>query len=148
MGRFRITIAGLMGLVVAAAIGFAALREGNEVWASVTFAVTVIILLMAVSLLIYSRGAIRAGWLGFTLFGWAYFVFTFSSLWSGEHLAAPPLPTSWLLGLVHDQIHAKPQYIRNAHFNGAPGFISLPRTEHAVVGTAVHLEAGNDLLDG
>ena len=125
MRKFRFSISGLMGLVVAAAIGFAALREGSEAWASVTFTATAIILLMAFPVLIYSRGALRAACVGFTLFGWAYFAFTFSSWWSGEHLAAPPLPTKWLLGLVHDQIHAKPQYIPNPQFPGA-GFISIP----------------------
>ena len=125
MGKFRFSISALMGLVVAAAIGFAALREGSEAWASVTFTATAIILLMALPLLIYSRGAIRAAWVGFALFGWAFFAFTFSSWWSGEHLGAPPLPTKWLLGLVHDQIHAKPQYIPNPQYNGT-GFISFP----------------------
>jgi hypothetical protein len=124
MGKFRFTISGIMGLVVAAAIGFAALRDGSEAWASITFAATAIILLMAVSLVIYSRGATRAAWLGFTLFGWAYFVFIFG-WWSGEQLGVPPLPTKWLLGLVHDQIHAKPQYIPNPQYTGV-GFASLP----------------------
>jgi hypothetical protein len=124
MGKFRYSISALMGLVVAAAIWFAALREGSEAWASVIFAATVIILLMAIPLVIYSHGAIRATWVGFTLFGWAYFVFTFSP-WFGEHLSAPPLPTKWLLDLVHDQIHAKPQYIPNPQYNGA-AYVSLP----------------------
>jgi hypothetical protein len=117
MGKFRFTISALMGLVVAAAIGFAALREGSEAWASVTFTATAIILLMALPLLIYSRGAIRAAWVGFTLFGWAYLAFAFSS-WSRENLGTPPLPTKWLLEVVHDRIHAKPQYIPNPNYPG------------------------------
>jgi hypothetical protein len=125
MRKFRFSISGLMGLVVAAAIGFAALREGSEAWASVTFAATAIILLMAFPVLIYSRGALRAACVGFTLFSWAYFVFTFSSWWSGERIGAPPLPTTWLLGVVHDQIHAKPQLIPNPQYTGT-GFPSIP----------------------
>jgi hypothetical protein len=124
VAKLRFTILGLMGLVVAAAIGFAALREGSEAWASITFAATAIILLMALPLLIYSRGAIRAACVGFTLFGWAYFVFFFG-WWSGEGLGVPPLPTKWLLGLVHDQIHAKPQYIPNPQFTGV-SFGTIP----------------------
>ena len=123
MRKFRFSISALMGLVVAAAIGFAALREGSEVWASATFAATSLILLMALPLLIYSRGAMRAAWVGFTLFGWAYLAFAFSS-WSRENLGTPPLPTSWLLDVVHERIHAQPQYIPNPNYPGG-GFVSL-----------------------
>jgi hypothetical protein len=140
MGKFRFSISALMGLVVAAAIGFAALREGSEAWASAIFAATVIILLLAIPLVIYSHGAIRATWVGFTLFGWAYFALTFSS-WFGEHLSAPPLPTKWLLDVVHDQIHAKPQYIPNPQFNGG-NFVSLPGMNIPFVGQPYILKPG------
>ena len=119
MERIRFSISGLMGFIAIAAIGIVGLREGTEVWASLTFAVTTIALLMAFASLIYSQGAQRAGWAGFTLFGWIYLVFAFST-WSGESPGIPSLPTSWLLTTVHNRIHAQPQYIPNPNYTGSP----------------------------
>ena len=88
-------------------VGLVGLREGTEVWASLRFALTAIALLRAVPSLIYSQGAERAGWVGFTLFGWVYLVFMFST-WSGESPGIPSLPASSLLTTVHERIHAQP----------------------------------------
>ena len=132
MPRFRFTISGLMGLIVVAAIGFAGIREGTETWASVTFAVTALILLMALPCLIYSRGASRATWVGFVLFGWAYLLFIF--WWPAEQLGVPPSPLRWLLDLVHDRIHAKPQYMPNPNF---PGAQTLPFAMPTILGPQI-----------
>ena len=143
MERIRFSISGIMGFIAIAAVGFVGLREGTEVWASLTFALTAIALLMAVPSLIYSQGAERAGWVGFTLFGWVYLVFMFST-WSGESPGIPSLPASWLLTTVHERIHAQPQYIPNPNYPGA----KHPRHVHSAGRTASDLEARNDLLDG
>ncbi len=115
MPRIRFTISGLMGLIVVAAIGFAGIREGTEIWASLTFTVTVLLLLMALPFLFYSQRKTRAGWLGFVLFSWVYLYFAFGNWWA-DGPGLPPLPTKWLLSFVHDQIHAKPQYVPNPNF--------------------------------
>jgi hypothetical protein len=130
MERVRFSISGIMGFIAIAAVGLVGLREGTEVWASLTFALTAIALLMAVPSLIYSQGAERAGWVGFTLFGWVYLVFMFSP-WSYQSPGIPSFPTNWLLTTVHERIHAKPQYIPNPNYPGAqsiPG-MSIPQFE-------------------
>ncbi len=117
MPRIRFTISGLMGLIVVAAIGIAGIREGTEIWASLTYTVTVLSLLMALPFLFYSQGKTRAGWLGFVLFSWVYLYFAFGNWWA-DGPGLPPLPTKWLLSFVHDRIHAKAQYIPNPNFPG------------------------------
>ena len=143
MPRIRFTISGLMGLIVVAAIGFAGMREGTEIWASLTYTVTVLSLLMALPFLFYSQGKTRAGWLGFVLFSWVYLYFAFGSWWA-DGPGLPPLPTKWLLSFVHDQIHAKPQYVPNPNF---------PARSDAFLQSANNIRAPdhqtrNDLLDG
>jgi hypothetical protein len=119
------SISALMGFIAIAAVGLVGLREGTEAWAGITFSLTVIILLMAIPYVIYSRQAERSVWVGFTLFGWVYFYFAFSS-WSGASPGVPSLPTSWLLSAVHTQIHAEPQYIPNPNLQGATIPMSIP----------------------
>lgn len=72
MGRLRVTVAGLMGLVVVLGAGLAALKNASELWA---LAVRLFVLgLLATAILgaLYRRGARRAWWVGFALFGWGY----------------------------------------------------------------------------
>jgi hypothetical protein len=137
MPKFRFTISGMMGVIVVAAIGFAGIREGTEIWAGVTFAVTALILLMALPCLVYSRGAPRAAWFGFTLFGWAYLLFIF--WWPAEQLGVPPSPLRWLLDLVHDRIHAKAQYVPNPNF---PVAQTLPFAMPSIPGGPLIIKPG------
>ena len=149
MERIRYSISGLMGFSAIAAIGLVGLREGTEVWASLTFAVTTIVLLMAFASLIYSQGAQRAGWAGFTLFGWVYLVFAFST-WSGESPGVPSLPTTWILTTVHNRIHAKPQYIPNPNYTARQPIagVFMPKDSAVHRGFRPDPEARNDVLDG
>src|SRR5258708_5588979 len=124
----RLSIAGLMGVVLVVALGLVALKEGTETWASATFLLTSILLLGAVLSAMHGRGALRAGWIGFALFGWAYMLFVFGGWW-GEPIkvSPPPVPTRWLLDQLHERIHAKPQLIPNPAFTTStvtfsPGF--------------------------
>jgi hypothetical protein len=67
-----------MGVVVVAAIGFAAIRNANDVWAGLMMLVTGAVLVLAVVGAASRRGKDRAWWLGFSLFGWAYLLWAAS----------------------------------------------------------------------
>jgi hypothetical protein len=72
MRRFRFHLRTLVILVLLLGVGFAALRESNEIWDSGVFALTLGILLTSVLLAIHRTESRRAFWLGFALFGWIY----------------------------------------------------------------------------
>ena len=74
MPRLRFTIAGLLGVVAFAAVGFAALRSGSDLWASTIFTLTAATLATAVLLSIHRQGRARAFWIGVALFGWLHLV--------------------------------------------------------------------------
>jgi hypothetical protein len=63
------TTLGLMGVIAFVAVGMAALRSNDELWAAVILALTVSALCTATLVAIYHRGA----WAGFAVFGWAQF---------------------------------------------------------------------------
>jgi hypothetical protein len=72
MRRFRFTIASLLVAVLFVAVGFAALRESNDLWDSGIFTLTLTALLVSILLAVHRKEARRAFWLGFALFGWGY----------------------------------------------------------------------------
>src|SRR5262245_27352384 len=72
MRRFRFHIGTLVILVLVLGVGFAALRESNDIWDSGVFTLTLGILLISILLAVHRTGKRRAFWVGFALFGWAY----------------------------------------------------------------------------
>ena len=72
MSRIRFSIASLLVAVLFVAVGFAALRESNELWDTGLLTLTLTALLVSILLAIHSRQAARAFWLGFALFGGGY----------------------------------------------------------------------------
>src|SRR4051794_10165401 len=72
MRRFRFSIASLLVVVLFVAVGFAALRESNDLWDSGLFTMTLTGLLVSVLLAVHRTEFERAFWLGFALFGSTY----------------------------------------------------------------------------
>src|SRR3954469_14194500 len=70
MSRPRLSLSGLMALVLVLAIGVAALRDASETWAGVVLLLTLGLLGVSVFGVIYRREARRAWWLGFAQFRW------------------------------------------------------------------------------
>ena len=91
MRRPRFKIRGLLVFVVFLAVGLAALREASEAWDGGVLGLTLLVLLASVLLAVHRTGTARAYWLGFALFGWAYF-----ALLEVPAIAAR-LPTTWAL---------------------------------------------------
>src|SRR4051812_5876178 len=95
MRRAQFSIAGLMGLVLVASIGLAALRSGSETWAGVLFLVTCGVLALAVVGVACRGAGERAWWIGFALFGWGYLALAY---WCSA--PTPRLPTIALLSAL------------------------------------------------
>jgi hypothetical protein len=72
MRRFRFHIGTLVILILVLGVGFAALRESNEIWDSGVFTLTVAALLASVLLAIHRSAKQRAFWVGFALVGTTY----------------------------------------------------------------------------
>ena len=72
MRCIRFNIASLLIVVLFVAVGFAALRESNDLWDSGLFTLTLTVLLVSMLLAIHRTEARRAFWIGFALFGWIY----------------------------------------------------------------------------
>ncbi len=92
MRSLRLSIAGLMGIVLVAAIGLAALRNPSETWAGVLLLATLGAFCIALVGAFCRTGAQRGGWIGFAVFGWVYMAAAFQPY---EHW--PKLPTQNLL---------------------------------------------------
>jgi hypothetical protein len=69
MRRFRFHLGALVILVLVLGVGFAALRESNKIWDSITFSITLGVLLTSIVLAIHRTESRRAFWVGFALFG-------------------------------------------------------------------------------
>jgi hypothetical protein len=106
MRHFRFSIAGLMGAVLVAAVGLAALKNATETWAGAMLLLTCGTLALAVVGAIYRKGVQRAWWLGFSLFGWGYLVL----LRCCHEYSLPILPTRIVLEILGPWMSA-PRYV-------------------------------------
>lgn len=106
MRRFRISIGGLMAVVLVAAVGLAALRYGSEEWAALVTLMTLGLLALAILGTIYRRGDRRASWLGFALFGWGYMLLA-SGYWWEDGDRWPGLLTTILVEKLHPVVYSE-----------------------------------------
>jgi hypothetical protein len=72
MSRIRFTIASLLVVVLLVAVGFAALRESDDLRERGVFTLTLGVLLVSILLALHRTDSRRAFWIGFALFGWTY----------------------------------------------------------------------------
>ncbi len=77
MRRFRFHLGTLVILVLLLGVGFAALRESNNLWDSTIFSVTLVLLSVSILFAVHRHESKRAFWLGFALFGSAYLGLSF-----------------------------------------------------------------------
>jgi hypothetical protein len=102
MGRFRITIARLLLIIVYFGVGFAAMRSPSWIWASTLFSLVTTSLAAATLTALYRPGARRAFWTGFAFCGWLYLGLS-SYPWSGSGMS-PLIITSALMDLLYPKI--------------------------------------------
>ena len=72
MATFRISIAGLLGIVAVIAIWLAGMRSASSLWTTAAATVTLALLLTALLAALLLDGADRAFCAGFALFAWSY----------------------------------------------------------------------------
>ena len=72
MRNIRFTISSLLVAVLFVGVGFAALREANEIWDSSIFSLTLGMLSISILLAVHRTDKRQAFWLGFALFGSTY----------------------------------------------------------------------------
>lgn len=104
MVRPRVSIFGLMGVVLICAVGVAALRAASALWAGGVLLLTLTVLGVTLLGAIFRRGARRAFWVGFALFGWGYLILACGP-WFGQEVR-PNLATSLVFDMVYARMHA------------------------------------------
>jgi uncharacterized membrane protein YeaQ/YmgE (transglycosylase-associated protein family) len=72
MARYRISLAGSLGIVAVIAMGLAGMRLASSLWTTAAATITLALLLSAVIAARLLDGLDRAFWGGFALFGWSY----------------------------------------------------------------------------
>jgi hypothetical protein len=130
----RITIAAMLGLVGLCALSFAALRASSPYWAAAMVSLTVVALLGSVVASIWGRH--RAIWSGFAIFGWVYFLMTFTSPF--RDIVSPHLLSS--VAIVESYTHVHPEVkVEFTDLTPLPG-AGLPiGTTQATVGTPMQV---------
>jgi hypothetical protein len=101
--RFRFGITTLMGFIVFAAVGLAALRSASALWVSATFTATVTLLSASILGAMAARGRSRMAWAGLAVFGWVYLAVAFGP-WPRNVDGPPPLLTVPLLDAIQDYV--------------------------------------------
>ena len=97
MSRPRSTIAQLMTLILLIGFGFAALRNANDYWASATFTLAMISILVAPLGAFARKGKARITWAGFAVFGWAYLLVDLLPDRSPRTFGIAPIPWPGLI---------------------------------------------------
>jgi hypothetical protein len=98
MKPFRVSIAGLMAVVLLVAVGVAALRSASDLWAGALFTLALGVLAIAALGAVSLRGRQRASWAGFAALGWGYLLLAFGP-WCDTAIR-PRLLTTKLLDIL------------------------------------------------
>jgi hypothetical protein len=102
----RFSIRTLMAFILVAAVGLAALRNANELWAGMMVIVALGAVGVAVLGAVFLRGKERAWWIGFAFFGGGYLALAVGP-WLSDTFQ-PQLGTTHLLRYVHSEVTASP----------------------------------------
>jgi hypothetical protein len=105
----RYSIRGLMAFIVASAVGLAALRRADELWAIIMLLIALIAVDVAVLGAVLTRGRERAWWIGFAVSSGGYVIASLSP-------AGPDIFTTHALRYLHSQVSVVPQSQRPARW--------------------------------
>lgn len=85
----RPTVKGLMFIVAVIGVAIAALIRPIKLWAIVLPLFQLTLCLTAILGSLFRRGPKRAFWVGFAVFGWAYFILTVVFFWQHDVVNSP-----------------------------------------------------------
>jgi hypothetical protein len=122
--RLRISIRGLIALVLLVGFALAALRGASLGWATASILMALLALCTATLGSLTRSGPRRAPWLGFAVFGWAYFLLHFGpwSQWVSGY--GPARFTTWAIdGLILPRLD--PELESGIAVAAQEGFITL-----------------------
>ena len=119
MRRFKPTILGVMSVVLIFGVALAALKNSNGFWSKSIVTITLLVMLSAILGSLFSRGPVRAFWVGYSLFGWFLLI-----LWG-----TPWLPTEFFTHAVfHDLehglfilMHPRSEFATASFYSSPPG---------------------------
>jgi hypothetical protein len=121
VAHLRITVAGMMILLLGLGLVLASLRFPSDAVAAAVLLVTQATLAFAILAVVYRAGEGRAFWLGFALFGWGYMALTWES-WLGQGADRPEMLTSIALDHLGAWFHRTPDpQTALWHFTGPRG---------------------------
>ena len=95
--RFRISIRGLIALVLFVGFALAALRGASLGWATASIMLALVALSMATLGCLTGSGPGRSSWIGFAVFGWIYFLLHFGPAAEWKKGYGPAHFTTWAL---------------------------------------------------
>ncbi len=107
MAHLRISVAGMMILLLGLGLVLASLRFPSDAAAAAALLLTQATLAFAILAVVYRAGEGRAFWLGFALFGWGYMALTWES-WLGRSAHRPETLTSIALDHLAAWFHGTP----------------------------------------
>ncbi len=107
MAHLRISVAGMMILLLGLGVVLASLRFPSDAVAAAVLLATQATLAFAVLAVVYRAREGRAFWLGFALFGWGYMALMWQS-WSGQSEDQPQVLTSIALDHLGAWFHHTP----------------------------------------
>jgi hypothetical protein len=93
--RVRLSIGHLLGVVGFCGIGFAALADPSELWASCLFTLALCVLGLICLGAAFGQGQRRASYAGAGFFGWGYMLLAFGPWFASE--VRPHLATTWVI---------------------------------------------------
>ena len=95
--RVRFTIRGVSALILLLGFGFAALRASTLGWATASILIALLALCSATLGAVVRRGSSRPSWVGFAIFGWAYFLLHFNPWAEWTTGYSPAHFTTWAI---------------------------------------------------
>jgi hypothetical protein len=131
----RISVAGLMAVVVFCGVGLAALRNASDLWAGILLQLTLLTFGISTIAVVCRHGRERARWFSFSLFGVGYMLIAFTT-WGAK--IEPVLVTTQLFRWVNGATQSI----------GAPDRLFLPMLEENYARLSAYLKDPRQRMPG
>lgn len=120
MKTFRFSLKGLLFAIAVIAFACVALLNATALWACIAFTGTVLVLLTATVGILFRVDESRASYIGASLFGWTYVLFSFGPAFSES--TKPLLVSTPILELLYAHVEREIEL----HIGPGGAFLDLP----------------------